>query len=228
MAIVRVVEEVANLPPDAADDLWFGFPGRSTLVPVSENDTDPDMDGIAILDFSQPGESGMVSQSGMALLFVPSSNFTGGSFMYSITDGKGGYDTATVTVEPVSTFEQFQKASFGLEADDPMIAGELLDPDQDGIVNLLEYAFALNPLVAESDPPVSARIDSGRLVLTVRRWIGATDLQVQGMFCEDLLGWSNAGVTVSEVSSDGFVATDEHTGPLPGDLRQFGQIEVTK
>ena len=228
MALARFLIPTPNQDPVAADDLWYAIPGVSVLIPVLANDADGDTDPLSISGFTQPASGGAVGQEGDSLRFTPNGTFAGSTFTYQVSDGQGGSDGATVTVSPVTLFGHWQVARFGLDAGNPAVTGELQDPDFDRIPNLLEYAFALNPLVAESDPPVSARIDSGRLVLTVRRWIGATDLQVQGMFCEDLLGWSNAGVTVSEVSSDGFVATDEHTGPLPGDLRQFGQIEVTK
>ena len=95
-------------------------------------------------------------------------------------------------------------------------------------MNLLEYAFGLNPLVAEEAAAVTSRVEGGRLVLTVPRWMEATDLTVVGEFCEDLSSWSTDGVTVMEVSNDGFIAEDEYRGPLPLDGRQFGQIEVTK
>ena len=228
MALARFLIPTPNQDPVAADDVWYAIPGNSVLIPVLANDADGDTDPLFISGFTQPASGGAVGQEGDSLRFTPNGTFAGSTFTYQVSDGQGGSDGATVTVSPVTLFGHWQVARFGLDAGNPAVTGELQDPDLDRIPNLLEYAFALNPLVAEINPPVSARIDSGRLVLTVRRWIGATDLQVQGMFCEDLLGWSNAGVSVSEVSSDGFVATDEHTGPLPGDLRQFGQIEVTK
>jgi hypothetical protein len=50
-----------------------------------------------------------------------------------------------VSVIGVSPFLQWQQTSFGEDASNPEIAGELEDPDKDGIINLLEYALNLDP-----------------------------------------------------------------------------------
>jgi hypothetical protein len=41
---------------------------------------------------------------------------------------------------------------FGTNAGNPVIAGDLADPSHDGIANLLAYAYAFNPLVANTNP----------------------------------------------------------------------------
>ena len=48
-----------------------------------------------------------------------------------------------------TAFEQWRQANFGtIDPNDP-VAGNNADPDHDGIINLLEYAFGMNPNVAD-------------------------------------------------------------------------------
>ena len=60
------------------------------------NDSDPDYDVISIISLTQPG-SGLVVNYGGYVYFYPNPGYVGGdSFTYTIDDGNGGQDTATV------------------------------------------------------------------------------------------------------------------------------------
>ena len=64
-----------------------------------------------------------------------------------------GADMTFVTRTP---FEQWRQTNFGtIDPNDP-VAGNSADPDHDGISNLLEYAFGMNPNVA--DPSLAPAI----------------------------------------------------------------------
>ena len=94
-----------NTPPTAVDDDYGVRAGRSTILRVTENDSDPDGD---LLSASLAGEasSGWDVQpvlGGAALQVAVPANATGASSLrYRIDDGRGGTDeaTATVTVRP--------------------------------------------------------------------------------------------------------------------------------
>jgi hypothetical protein len=64
------------------------------------NDSDPDGDAISITSVSATSEhNGTVTLVNGTIVYQPNSNFSGvDSFAYTISDGKGGVDTATVTV----------------------------------------------------------------------------------------------------------------------------------
>lgn len=97
-ATVSVTVE-ANLPPTAADDSATTTEGQPVVVNVLGNDSDPNGDTLTINSFTQPGD-GTVEQAGAgALRYTPDGGFTGGdSFNYTISDGHGGTDSATVNV----------------------------------------------------------------------------------------------------------------------------------
>ncbi|MBD0786806.1 tandem-95 repeat protein [Vibrio sp. Y2-5] len=67
------------------------------------NDSDPDGDTISITLVSTTSEhNGTVTLVNGTIVYQPNSNFSGvDSFTYSISDGKGGVDTATVTVNVI-------------------------------------------------------------------------------------------------------------------------------
>lgn len=88
-----------NNPPIAVDDDFGVRAGRTALLPVTDNDTDPDGDLLAA---SAQGDlpPGFVVSSvlgGASLQVAVPANATGGiSFTYEVNDGRGGTDTATV------------------------------------------------------------------------------------------------------------------------------------
>jgi large repetitive protein len=97
-----------NRPPIALDDNFGVRPGRTTLLPVLDNDTDPDGDVITITGRPQvPASQGRIDviNGGRALQFTPAPAINGTvSFRYSIDDGRGGTASAQVnaSIHPLS------------------------------------------------------------------------------------------------------------------------------
>jgi hypothetical protein len=69
------------------------------------------------------------------------------------------------------------------------------DPDGDGLVNFLEYAFVRNPLRADAISPVllSRHKNTGALELTFDRRKDESRLNYTVEFSSDLLTWGQAG-----------------------------------
>nr|WP_231713383.1 Ig-like domain-containing protein [Arthrobacter sp. zg-Y769] len=92
-----------NRAPVATDDTFGVRVGRTTILQVVENDSDADGDLLtARLLGDQPGTAGQVQSiyNGAALqIVIPDHSKPGlATFTYEITDGRGGRDTGTVTV----------------------------------------------------------------------------------------------------------------------------------
>lgn len=105
----------------------------------------------------------------------------------SVTMGSGGFDLEAVGVISRSL-------TFGLWQDLNELTGgqrgELADPDQDGIPNLLEYAFALLPKRADDRANLFATsLEEGRLVFTFRRDERAEDVIYEVEVSSDLSTW---------------------------------------
>ncbi|MEJ5992497.1 Ig-like domain-containing protein, partial [Ramlibacter sp. PS3R-8] len=101
-AIVRVNVAAAQDPPTASADSFStaeDTPVTMTTASLLANDSDPDGgDTLTVTGVSNP-VGGTVSLAGGNVVFTPAANFTGtATFDYTISDGRGGTSTATVTV----------------------------------------------------------------------------------------------------------------------------------
>ncbi|HEX5858836.1 MAG TPA: Ig-like domain-containing protein [Microbacterium sp.] len=91
-----------NTVPIATDDDFGVRPGRTTVLPVLDNDTDADgdvltatlPDGDPALGTVQPIHNGAALQ-----IAVPENANGGDAFTYKIDDGRGGTDTGTVRLD---------------------------------------------------------------------------------------------------------------------------------
>lgn len=91
---------LSNRPPDAVNDAAT-VTSASFSIPVLANDTDPDLDTLTIASVGaiSPAGAGTLSIVGSNVVFVKSATFTAATFTYTVSDGKGGTDTATVTLQ---------------------------------------------------------------------------------------------------------------------------------
>jgi DNA/RNA endonuclease G (NUC1) len=85
--------------PDAADDsATVVEDSGANVISVLGNDTDADNDTLTVSAVTQ-GTHGSVSNNGTSVSYTPNANFFGtDSFTYTVSDGNGGSDTATVNV----------------------------------------------------------------------------------------------------------------------------------
>ena len=117
------------------------------------------------------------------------------------TDGEvKTFDDVTITVQP-APIDQWRTAQFGANAGVPGIAGDLADPDGDGIANLIEYALGLDPLapgIAGEVVDVEAIGESRYLRLTASKNPGATDVTfaVEVNAGLEAGGWTTSGTTI--------------------------------
>ena len=85
-------------PPVAVDDSSTISEDGQAVIPVLDNDSDPDGDLLSIQSFTQ-GTHGSVARNGESIIYTPSQNYNGrDSFTYTINDGTGLTDTATVRI----------------------------------------------------------------------------------------------------------------------------------
>jgi len=92
-----------NDAPVAIDDSVSTDEDTAIVLGVSDivtpNDTDLDGDTLVISAVSNPSNGSVVLNSDGTVTFTPDANFNGtATFDYTISDGDGGTDTATVTV----------------------------------------------------------------------------------------------------------------------------------
>ena len=93
-----------NTPPVALDDSASTAEGTAVDIYVLTNDSDADGDTLSIHSVTSP-TNGTATNHTIYVTYSPDTNFTGtDSFEYTVSDGNGGTDTATVTVtvDPVN------------------------------------------------------------------------------------------------------------------------------
>lgn len=134
-----------NRPPTAVNDAFGVRPGRSTVLPVLANDTDPDGDVLTISDVTPvPASQGTVElvEGGRAIQFTPADGLSGTiSFRYAVDDGRGGTSTAQVdatlhqpaqNAAPASTRASTAQTEVGQSVHYDVL-NDWLDPDGDDL-----------------------------------------------------------------------------------------------
>ncbi|RKS42742.1 gliding motility-associated-like protein, partial [Gillisia mitskevichiae] len=90
--------------PIAVDDTASTNEDTSVVIPVLNNDSDPEGDPLTIINTTTPSNGIVVINEDGTITYTPNSDYNGeDSFEYTISDGNGGTDTAIViiTVNPV-------------------------------------------------------------------------------------------------------------------------------
>ena len=133
-----------NRAPIARDDQFGARPGRTTVLPVIENDTDPDGDVLTITDTGDVDPSvGVLDRidGGRALQFTPAPGASNASFSYRLDDGRGGLAEAFVTIRVVPESEnnppiEKRTTSVGVEVGGSVnynVLTDWVDPDGDDL-----------------------------------------------------------------------------------------------
>ena len=134
---------VDQQPPMAIDDVVGARPGRSSILNVLANDSDPNSDVIVIDSVRVPDGAEFsvepVSEGQQLRLTLPATASGTLSFDYSISDGRGGTATAAVTVTVRRAGENsapMQLRPTGLDVASGSratvaVLGDWVDPDSD-------------------------------------------------------------------------------------------------
>ncbi|MGH7941897.1 MAG: Calx-beta domain-containing protein [Limisphaerales bacterium] len=157
----------------------------------------------------------------------------------------GLQSTAQLTIiEPA--IDAWKLYYFGINANNAAIAGDSADPEDDGIPNLLAYAYAYDPLLVNTNP-FACKVSGNRFQLDFPRNTSASDITYAVESSLDLINWSNLmtftaasgwvadfpGVTAFESSTNGNapnqsvnVAITISTNLASSAPRQFLRLEV--
>ncbi|MCE8529008.1 tandem-95 repeat protein [Ruegeria pomeroyi] len=136
---VTVEVEAVNDDPIAAPDTFVVGEDGSVAGSVLENDSDIEGDALAVVLTTAPTHGTLTMLPDGRFTYAPDANFTGtDSFVYTVSDGNGGADTATVTVTvtgvndaPVAVDDTVSVAEDGSVS--IAVLGNDSDPDGDGL-----------------------------------------------------------------------------------------------
>ena len=164
-ATVTVTVDPVNDPPVATNDVATTNEDTPVTVAVLTNDTDIDGDPLTAVSASAPNGTVVINANG-TITYTPNLNFNGTDVItYQISDGKGGFSTATVTVTvipvndaPVASPPLAPQANPDGAAVSVPVAGSFSDVDGD----VLTYSAAGLPAGLSINPTtgvISGTID---------------------------------------------------------------------
>lgn len=231
-----------NHDPIARDDSLGARPGKTSILDVLANDTDPDGDVLTIASVSAiPSTAGQLEpiQGGRALQFVAAKDFSGtASFRYTVSDGRGGVADANVdvAVRPISsgdlapvssgtsavTLEQGKTISYN-------VLGDWYDPDGDDLI--LAGASASNALVRFSPDGLITFTQLGSEVGPATVTVEVSDgvKSTKGQFIVDVKAPGSATPIGTPDFATTFVSQSVDIKPLSNDLSPSGApLTLTK
>jgi hypothetical protein len=185
-------------------------------LPVSSGSWDVSLDGQSL---SSQGYQVPVAQTVFVTTSVSGVNFTASSG---------------------TSYASYQSTYFSLAEQQSAISSPTGNPSGDGIVNLLKYAFNLDPHQAIGTPPPSGPAPTGLPVagllggsggpfvtLTYRRLDAANDLTYAVEQSSTLSNFTTATVTEDVLSDDGTLKVVRAKLPIGTNDKQFLRVRVT-
>jgi hypothetical protein len=149
-----------------------------------------------------------------------------------------GSGVATVTIQD-SPYGMWNIANFTLEElTDPLLSGEAVDYDEDGLINFVEYAANRTPKSPETNAPVLAVIELNpddnlnHVTFTYQRRLPPTDVAYAAAYSTNLLTWRTDTNAVREISvtpdPNGLTETvkAQVVAPWPTTSPQFVTVRV--
>jgi hypothetical protein len=134
-AVFHLTTSGFNNPPDAVNDPTAGNDAITTPedtpidIDVLANDSDIDGDTITVTNVTDPPHGSVTINSDNTVEYTPDTGWIGtDTFDYTISDGEGGEDTATVTVTVLEAPEALPDSNEVTEGG-PTITGNLLSND---------------------------------------------------------------------------------------------------
>ena len=97
--VAVVVGAAPNSPPLAGGDIASVVTGESVTISVLGNDTDPDGDPLSVSAFTQGAHGTVTCTAAGVCTYTAAAGYTGpDAFTYTISDGRGGTATGTVSL----------------------------------------------------------------------------------------------------------------------------------
>lgn len=138
-----------NHPPQALDDHFQAVAGEETEIQPLANDRDPDHSALELVSVSAPAH-GTVRQVGGRLIYRSPPDFRGSERLaYRISDGHGGEDGATITID-VTAPEVGPYLVF-FDFDSARIREDALPILDKAAADFRKYGFARIELVGHAD-----------------------------------------------------------------------------
>jgi kumamolisin len=150
----------------------------------------------------------------------------------------GSPSTATVSIQPITPYQTWKTNEFGANAMNPSIAGDSADPNNNGVPNLLEYAFNTNPLQDTDPAPIISYVQDGNglTYLAITYTVINTDpnlvctVQVTGDLTLRTDQWNSGSAYTTLLSQTVSGNTTQYTvrdnTPITAGVKRFIRLQV--
>ena len=219
-ASLNITVDPVNDAPVAVDDVVSTDEDTPLTIVVIANDTDVDGDPLVITSATNGANGTVTVNADGTVTYTPNAGFNGqDSFTYDISDGKGGTDTATVTitVNPVNDAPDAIDDTAATDWDNAVIISVLAndsDPEGDSLI------------ISAVTQPISGTVtDNGDGTLTYTPDSGfAGDATFTYTVSDGNGGTDTATVTVTVSEPEPTPPADPYNDPLYGGQWHLGMI----
>ena len=192
-------------------------------------------DGANAADFALSSSAGFALAPGatqsFSITFTPSVVGLRTAALHVLSDDASIPSfNVTLTGEgmPFSGIETWRQTWFGTLANTGSAADDA-DPDTDGTTNYLEYAYGLNPTLADAIPGTQFTLNGSNIEFTYTRGTqSANEIYFAVPWTETLdgLDWNYADTTEQILSDNGTQQVVKATIPMGANGRRFVRLEV--
>ncbi len=224
-----------NRPPIAVNDTFGVRPGRTTILPVLANDTDPDGDVLTIVSVTpiraDQGHLDLI-EGDRSVQFTPASGVAGTvSFRYTIDDGRGGTASADVNatirplsqnVAPVATRSSATQVEAG-QSISYNVLNDWNDPDGDDIYLVAAVSTTADDVQFNPDGTITFTSKTGQSgSKQVNFTVADGKASASGSLTVSVQPRGSLGPVAVPDSASGFVASPIVISPLANDMSPSG------
>ncbi len=122
-----------------------------------------------------------------------------------------GYsDFAGLNVTTPTQYQSYLATYFtSQQLEDPKIAGDMADPDHDGVSNLQEYAFGSDPTRASVSSLPAMSVQNGYLTISFTQRVAPTDVTYTVEVSGDMNTWNSGSSYTTQVSATAIDSTTQ-------------------
>lgn len=198
--------------------------------------------GTVVFDLRAVGDLQSRSQAVTFRLYAERAGADQGWFSLRSADGgmhlRGQVHDLALPAQP-EPYDEWRLLHFQSEADNPVIAGDLSDPNLDGVPNLVSYAMGVNPVNPPAEGTTGAQrgkpeivMSGGGVEMIYQQATDASDVSLEietSQILDDPDSWQDANMEKEIIRDEDGIMTIRATYlPHSGEFQRFYRFKATR